>query len=112
MVFDAKADILNLRGTWESIPEVGDVATIKVREDARRFAQRILSIPDHLLDTARQILKYEYGGYAWLMAASTGENNTLRLSSAEASLRSLEKALALIKNARSTLEIRIGQTNR
>lgn len=70
-VVDLKQQIMDLRGTWESASDFGSPALSKVNERAPELAKEMLMISDSNLDQVHQILKYEYGGYAFVMAADT-----------------------------------------
>lgn len=97
-VLDLKRQTLDLRGTWESSTDFGPPALLKVNARAPEIAKEMLLISDSNLDLPRRILKYEYGGYALVMAADTDTDPTKKVDFSNRALESLNNTKRLFRN--------------
>jgi hypothetical protein len=97
-VIDLKRDIVALRGKYESIRDYPE-AKAAVNQESPKLGDLILSVDDKGLDLARKILKYEYGCYAFMMAASTDTNDLNRSRFANSAIAGCRRAMDLLSQA-------------
>jgi hypothetical protein len=103
-VVERKAQIVALRGDWETIPVSGNVARMKVSHWAPKLGKEMLDIPDGSITFLYRIVKYEYAAYAFTMAASTEDNANDRISFADRSIGSGNEAERLLTWAENSQE--------
>jgi hypothetical protein len=112
-VIGLKQDIVALRGKYESITDY-PAARAAVNQEAPRLSDLILGVDDKGLDLARRILKYEYGCYGFMMAASTDTGDATKSRFADSAIAGCTRAKDLMseaekrysndKNARETVD--------
>lgn len=95
-VLDLKRKISDIRGKALSIETYGERAAAEVREEAPKLAEQILNFSDMTLSLAYQITKYQYGAYAYGVAAHVESAQRQRLAYAQRMVDSGQKALQLI----------------
>lgn len=100
-VYAIKDKVLLLRGTHETVPRFGEPARVEVNTNAPKYASAILAIPDQRLDFTTQIQKYEYGLYAFMMAASTEDSTTQRVAYADSAIEAYKHVKELISSGRT-----------
>lgn len=103
-VIDRKAQIVALRGDWETVPISGDVGRTKVSQWAPELGKEMLDIPDGEIAFLHKIVKYEYAAYAFTMAASTADNVKNRTLFADRSIASGNEAERLLAWAENSQE--------
>lgn len=99
-VIDLKKQIARLIDTYQTIPTLGQASIVKVNEQAPKLGEKMLLISDSNLDRSRQILKYEYALYAYMMASSTDSSVSYKIQFATKALESSVKAKALLEDGK------------
>src|SRR5436305_714343 len=95
--------IVGLRGTYESIidlPNTSDPAVEKVREDAPKAAAQLLNFSDTNLDAGNKILKYAFGGAAYVLGGQVESVPSIQNDHARRAISALDRAASLISAAR------------
>lgn len=103
-VIDRKAQIVALRGDWETVPISGNAGRTKVSQWASKLGKEMLDIPDGKIAFLHKIVKYEYAAYAFTMAASTDDNAKNRILFADRSIASGNEAERFLAWAQDSQE--------
>jgi hypothetical protein len=76
-VWALQEKVNDLRGTWETVPQYGEVKRAEVLERATKLADALVDVDDKSLGPSGRAIKREFSCYALIMAAST-ETDTVR----------------------------------
>ena len=87
-----KKEILALRGDFEALEQYPNTATA-IEQEAARLGSLMSNLRDDKLDMARRILKYQYGGWAYLIGARVTSSSRHQDQSTKLSIEMLKKAI-------------------
>lgn len=99
-----KAEVILLRGTYESVDDFGEPAAVKVRTDAPKVARRLLSVDDDNLAQGYQITKYAFAGAAFTYAAQADSDRETALENSRQAIECIDRGLALIAQVRAAAD--------
>ena len=110
-VEDLVHGIDHVRGDFQAATS-NELLRLKVNQDAAKLATEAVSINDGTLDLANRIAKYEYGAYAYVMAASTETNPTRRMQFVRATLNLCDQARVVLKQLQARTASTDNEANR
>jgi hypothetical protein len=95
-------DLVELRGQWESIDDVGESMRLVVLDNAQSLAGKLENLAKDNLDLAQEIQTYQYTLYTYLIAADVQCQSVITARDYDRKAISAgEKVLDLIKEAKS-----------
>src|SRR4029077_134710 len=84
-------------------------ARMKVNQWAPKLGDAILDIPDTKLDLMHRVIKYEYAGYAFVMAASTENAPASKSRFADRSIEYCDETKRLLGEMERTKNGKLGE---
>jgi hypothetical protein len=101
-VWNLQEKVNDLRGSWETVPQYGDIKRAEVLERATKLSEDLMDVNDGSLGPSGHAIKREYFCYALIIEGSTETDHSRRGQSARRAVDQCKSASSDLESIRST----------